>query len=369
MLHKIKRPSRAERLERIVKFQERVLEFVCDPQTPAAPDEQTIRKTFKEAEEWVWNKFKPDGPLREEMEQAIAYCHKNPGEREKILDAFRHDIDFHLKLDDPEFTFQYLALDAEAQQAMRPLMEAFYTDLLASGFPAGIHGEADSFNRDSFLEAFYEANDGVRVCPACDGPRPDTVKKKKKKKTYADADHFLPKSLYPFLSLHPANLVPICLPCNRTFKLDKDPIDDHESEPLVNTFHPYNRPAIDEIEIEVSRTDVGEQQIRIREKGVGETRRVRSLNRVFSLDARWVDRLKDAQSGLINAMSALRFSLQRKQESVDEAELRAIMTSMIDEGEKRFGNQSWQVLYPNYLRFVLSDDKDFKLLLESFNGQ
>ncbi len=34
--------------------------------------------------------------------------------------------------------------------------------------------------------------------------------------TAIDCEHFLPKSLHPVLSVHPANLLFICIPCNRT---------------------------------------------------------------------------------------------------------------------------------------------------------
>lgn len=44
----------------------------------------------------------------------------------------------------------------------------------------------------------------VKICPICQS----------KELEYTEADHFLPKSFYPTLSITPANLVPICKVCN-----------------------------------------------------------------------------------------------------------------------------------------------------------
>lgn len=49
----------------------------------------------------------------------------------------------------------------------------------------------------------------------------------------SDLDHYLPKSLYPSLSVVPFNLVPVCSKCNKA-KLDEAP--EHNEE---QTLHPY----------------------------------------------------------------------------------------------------------------------------------
>lgn len=372
MIHRIKNIADSdERLKRIMEFQRKVLAFVCDLATPLAPDEQVIRSVFKDEGDWVWGKLRNSKGERSDlgkyMEQAIKYCHDNPTERKKLLSAFDRDIKFHenKNINNPKYKFQYTVKLKEAtREAIKPMMVAFYTDLLSAGYPEAIQGQKKSFNRDEFIKAFYAANTDLRVCPACDGPRADT----EGDKTYADADHFLPKSKHPFLSVHPYNLVPLCLGCNRSFKGDRDSIDDPNLEPLLSCFHPYCRPAIDHIDVQISRSESGERQLQIIEKNGDLSRRVKNLNRVFRLETRWPDRLKDVIDSIVEELSGAGDRLRRDGASLDTFDLRTELESMLQRKEKRFGRGHWYVLHASYLRHTLQDTDEFEELRAQFLG-
>lgn len=376
MLHRINSPSGVDRLGRIVQFQREVLVYACNPATPLSPVENEIKAAFT-AGDWLWERLKPTAKggateLRRGLEEAIAYCRTNPAEAQQIIDAFDHDIEFDKHLNDPAFQFHYKTrLSTPAQVAIRGLFEAFYTDLLFSGYPECVQGQKASFNRDSFVQAFYQANGKLRVCSACDGPRPDTkVVNRKSEKTFADADHFFPKSEYPLLSMHPANLVPICISCNRIFKLAKDPIDDHNNEPLLHSFHPYLKPAVDHIKVVVTRNATGERQVAIQETGGMKSRRINRLDHLFSLETRWPDRLKDVQNSVFESLGEWRRLITRFGGTPDAPTLRAQLKDIADEKEKadEMGKIPWQIPHASYLRFVLNDKDEFDLMLTQFRG-
>src|SRR5262249_18731883 len=141
----------------------------------------------------------------------------------------------------------------EIRELLDPFMIAFYEDLFARGFyPVA------AIDKNAFRAMFWAINP-LKVCPACDGPRIDSL---------YEIDHFLPKTLYPFLSMHPTNLVPICAKCNSSSeKGRKDPLDHRLQDPLMFTFHPFEKPALKEIKIKVYRDATSKEcQIRIEEE-------------------------------------------------------------------------------------------------------
>ncbi|MFO7838890.1 MAG: hypothetical protein R6X08_05280 [Desulfosalsimonadaceae bacterium] len=118
--------------------------------------------------------------------------------------------------------------------ALRGFFTTFYDPSLYKqyGFPVTAGGTVVEFDRDLFLDEFYKKNRELGVCVLCDGDLGD-----------ADVDHFYSKKVYPELSCHPANLVPICKTCNQTRKGGKVPLDEHAGDPMRNWFHPYYRVA------------------------------------------------------------------------------------------------------------------------------
>jgi hypothetical protein len=241
-------------------------------------------------------------------------------------------------------------------------MECFYDVLFEAGYPQCIHqGSPGKFGRHQFVSAFWKANKNLGVCCGCDFPRPDEADGRH----YDDTDHFLPKSKYPFLSVHPLNLVPLCLPCNRTFKKQRDPIDNHTAAPLINTFHPYKWPAIDQITVQVARDSKGKEIIRIKDSdGTTQSRRVKRLNELLKLEARWagglhrhaIDPLREDVVNWIRWASKRGLALS----TADiEHEVDWILQELARQYKERIGKQPYNVLREGYLRYVLSDRKEY----------
>jgi len=346
------------------------LSFACNPNIILPLTEQTVHDAFGPAVGgWLWRKLwygKKKSRLHEKLEKLMKYARQNVQASQQILDAFEHDIKFHKQINNPCFQFSYtMILDETTKEAVRPLMTGFYEDLLAFGYPESIHGQPEKFDRDAFIGAFWKANPDLKVCPACDGFRPDKVDTK----TYANADHFLPKSKYPFLSVHSANLVPLCIYCNRSFKSDRDPIDSQDNAPLTNSFFPYIRPAIDYIDVQVSRNEQGVKEICIIDIERNPSRRVRSLNRVFKLEERWPDRLKSEIERIRDELADWGRQLKRRGSQMEADDLRYDLSDILKERRSKIGRQPYYVLHTSYLNFAQSDKKEFEELLSQFLGE
>lgn len=80
-------------------------------------------------------------------------------------------------------------------------------------------------------KSFIKKNSNICLC--CGIQKLEIVKEYR-----SDYDHFLPKSIYPFVSINLMNLVPTCERCNQKYKNSKDPLFD-ESNCRRKVVYPY----------------------------------------------------------------------------------------------------------------------------------
>jgi hypothetical protein len=122
------------------------------------------------------------------------------------------------------------------QNAGAEFLRQFYKNHLGKNiakFPRFFFSEPESstFGRQEFLSEFAKSNQ-LSVCPACDI------------ESYSRIDHYFPKALYPHLSCHPFNLVPICNTCNTDYKGETNLIKRKKTanpRKLEDMFLPYRR--------------------------------------------------------------------------------------------------------------------------------
>ena len=359
MLHQIELPTYNQYLEHIVQIQQKLLAFVCDTNTPLRPLEEDFKRAFNDqVGAWLyhWLQKGKKKTVYDELCSIITYLYDYPALRTQVTDAFRHDIDFFAHLNDPTFVFSFnTQLQKTMQKRIAPLLIPFYEKLFQTGFPACIA----PFDRKAFLKIFWCANETLGVCPACDSPKPDMHEQYIR----CDIDHFLPKSLYPFLSMHAANLVPLCINCNRNFKGGTDPLDHSLPGPLVESFHPFGKPALHAIKVVVSRKAKGEYQVCLEEATGGTSRRVHSLNRVYHLETCWFERLK-AEIELIRKKienTGKRF-LPKGVSAHDVVE--ALLKEILDDYDQKVGVEYFYVLRSSYACYALHDTEEFESLVE-----
>ncbi|MGK7932592.1 MAG: hypothetical protein AB4041_14330 [Microcystaceae cyanobacterium] len=92
----------------------------------------------------------------------------------------------------------------EWKQAGVTFLINFYEEYLDS-LPKSFFGESqiNKITKGSIRDSFDKVNTTLEVCPTCDF---EAIRD--------EVDHYLPKSIYPHLSCHPYNLMPICGACN-----------------------------------------------------------------------------------------------------------------------------------------------------------
>jgi hypothetical protein len=180
-------------------------------------------------------------------------------ERKRLWRAFENDIDFWNQLDNNNYRFLFPALPQKILKPGTDLLVSFYEKILGEGGFTGLSGQkTDKLDRSAVEKCYREANKRALLCPAC----LRALWGYSQRKSLVDRDHFLPKSIYAPLAVHPYNLTLICIDCNSRIKSDKDPLSPtlqhrrrrirkhYKGISLLESFWPYSRPGLDELELQ-----------------------------------------------------------------------------------------------------------------------
>ncbi|MBV9614492.1 MAG: hypothetical protein JO031_03445 [Ktedonobacteraceae bacterium] len=382
MLHKIAPPAYVGQLERILDFQQQLLTFACDNKTVLPLDKMQILATFgNDKGQWLIERLMTSqGKLwkfGEELQNFISHMQAHPSEGPKIVAAFENDRQFHCKLNDPLFEFQYRKLAECARKYLASLMISFYEKLLKSGFPPCIHGgQPGLLKRSQLVKGFSDANCNLKVCPGCDGPRTrpgdgdededgdeegvSDDENEDKEKDLSDIDHFFPKSLYPFFAMHPFNLVPLCTDCNEKVKKQKDPLElgDQGKEVLSRTFLPFVNPAVPKIEVCVFRNENGKRIISIHDKEQANSPRVRNLDRVFKLKRYWNGRLDRMIDLMDYQLTEARKHEKLTKDPVNDEIVKQKLSEHLADYDNKVGCIEYLLIHGGYAKFALNDLKE-----------
>lgn len=248
MLHPVSLPECAKAIKKIVEIQGNLLTLAC---TANIRDINILKGNFSVATvNWLWyHKQKLLDLLGEFID-----C-TNLQEKIVIKDAFFHDITYDAaeNLNDPAFIFLLQPkanLPSQLAKSVGKWLESFYDVLSTKGIPSAVTGYNQDISQQVILGEFDQKNVDMRVCPVCDG----TWMEKTSTGIVGSIDHFLPRSKYPALAVHPTNILPICVICNEKIKGQKDPLSDNVIRTLRDTVHSYYRPARDYLGVEISPT-------------------------------------------------------------------------------------------------------------------
>ncbi len=375
MLHQIKLPAYHALLDSFLRLQYQFLEFVCTPKSSNPLTEDSVKAAFDEKiGAWLWSKLwskkKNEGTelFRDAQKLTRHVNEEDPSVRENILNTFEHDITFHKHIDDAGFQFAYTLLRDDTKALIKPVMVAFY-DFLCDGFFIPGLSAKQYYKRQDVANAFHTENKkSLRVCPACDGQPPTVIKNH----SHADLDHFFPKSLYPFLSIHPYNLVPVCTECNGKFKKAIDPIKDHTHESLLDTFHPYQRPAIDTLAVQivkgVNEGEVGELKVQMHDtscKDVSKlSQRIENLNRIFDLQERWES--VHLSNAIEDITQVFRDAKRRKEKAElrEDTFVRERLEDILYDPTHKVGLKLYYIVTRSYANYILTNDEAFNNLAE-----
>jgi len=245
MLHRIRVSCDAE-LNWIVQLQRDLLSAVCQPDLNARTVTFDWIEGIRPDIDTNWfNRFcnrkdNISGIKRSLIEHLRFIANRPENEKQQILKNFESNQVFNKAFDPAEVQPHPLRHvngwpNSELIQTLRGFFTSFYDPNLYdnNGFPVPDGHNPDRFCRKKFLEQFQTTNHELGVCVLCDGDLGDP-----------DIDHFYSKKVFPDLSCHPGNLVPICKSCNgRARKGEKPPMDKGVEDPIHNWFHPYYRSA------------------------------------------------------------------------------------------------------------------------------
>jgi hypothetical protein len=257
VLYKVNVPLCREHLFWIVDLQRQFLTKICDATvTPNVVTADWIVSQIPDiGEEWLRafckSKDKIESVKRSVISHMQVIAGAEPSVKQAVLDSFNHDVQLLIEIEQGNANdhslhgLKHIASNVVAE-AVRGLLETFYNPQFytrpgkESGYTI-VQGDATTrFHKDFYLSQFDAENPDVAVCPLCDGSR-----------LGAQVDHIYPKSLYPFLSCHPLNLVPICFRCNKIgAKGNNPPLNPDDPNPMEYWFHPYLQPLLDWAQLE-----------------------------------------------------------------------------------------------------------------------
>lgn len=316
MLHPVNRPDCIDALWLAVFIQEELLKLAL---TANPADKANLSQIFdKEIVHWLLS-------YKDELLNGLVDYYQHPvgAEKRRILGAFQHDITYHEHLNDASFVFHLQPkqnLPSGLSVSVGKWLEKFYDVItnVKKGFPANVSGFSFDINGQVIYLETLAQNPSLHVCPACDG----TWMEKTSTGVFGSIDHFLPRSSYPALSVHPVNLLPICSICNEKIKKNKDPLSDVHPRTLSETFHSYIRPARD-----VVRLQIGSPWTLV-DSGVCTKNQLLLFQDIFDLPGRWQ---KDADEFDRAVRRRIRDSVEAKKDenqNVDQNAFERILTRL-----------------------------------------
>ncbi|MEQ8962372.1 MAG: hypothetical protein RLP02_31345 [Coleofasciculus sp. C2-GNP5-27] len=205
MIYQVELPELTlKRLTDVVYLQMRLLRYAASTETLSRQTCERYLKGYKrfrgrhkQIADWLWR-----GPKRRKLLENFSQGSR-PEKLEWSRCLFREALAF---LTNPVgYMTPYRKKAApDWQQAGAEFLCLFY-EYLGKELPDYFFSErgATQFNKNNLKSNFFKTNNQLEVCPACDFSA-----------TRSQVDHYLPISLYPHLSCHPFNLIPICSECN-----------------------------------------------------------------------------------------------------------------------------------------------------------
>lgn len=288
MLHKVNQPKCHLELRELLGFQKEVLRFALSTSLPL--NKEKFHNFFgKQTGAWLWKRTyrKQYTNFGNNFNALVKYARANQNEIKDVFSAFCNDILFADKWRYPAFQFRYSSLPETWQDVLKPFLISFYERFEdEKGYPKDIFDwPCGNLSRANLMRHYQEA--GNKVCPYCDGPEGDFTDEKDAN----DADHLLPKAIYPSLSIHWANLFRACMACNERYKLASDPIDPHGPGELDSIYHPFYAPAYPGIHIKVEQHPGNSNHYKLSLDDFNHPQRSANLDRILNLSQRWTTRI------------------------------------------------------------------------------
>ncbi len=378
MLHPVKPVTCLPEMNKLLQFQRGVLELgIAIAKGAVNNDEAGFKKilgddSVNDVGQWFWKVYNRNQEWRNGMTDFIAACTSELFFIDKILPAFDHDVVFHDHLTDINYNFKFPMLEDSIKISVKKLLKAFYSYLVGTGYPDMVHGKADFvLTRAEFVYSYEsaEANGKMNVCPICDKEISDNDFVNDI--SVCELDHFFPVSVYPFLSVHPYNLIPTCHECNSPLnKGGNDPLNNDDKNPsssgtFPNTYHPHKNRSIRDLgRILLSRgtSENGPFEVDIEDIQELPHCRINSAQRVYNLPKRWAKRFNNPSTGIEEILTRVRHQakFRAKQPLTIEQMLWDIKNDL------KISTNAHHTILQAYLEFAMNNTKEQEFLYREY---
>lgn len=282
----------AQNLGQVYSAKLRLLDWLLRSPPQALDDKTLLVQQFGgELGKWLWARIRKPQTRTTFGRAVMALATKAqaaPAEAVLVAEAIAHDALFHNQWNSAGYELHFPRLHINWLEPIRDVAEPFYGWLADMGFdpvPFALTGE--QIDRAIVMKAFRSQSHGV--CGYCDGPLGELGREFEAN----DCDHFFPKSQWPHLSIHPANLFSACKGCNSTWKLARAPMGDADAQGLNDTYHPMLRPGVSAVVVNAAVSTSSARQVEIKITDPAFPRRAETLVATLDLESRWTNSVNE----------------------------------------------------------------------------
>lgn len=304
MLHERRLPEDlAQNLELVYLAKLRLLDWLLRSPPSSLDDNTLLVQQFGPAlGKWFWariRKPKTRTAFGIAVVGLIARARATSAEAVLVADAIAHDAQFHKQWNVVGNELQFPRLHPDWLAPIKDVAVPFYDWLGGMGFeskPFALTG--GRIDRATVMKAFRPQSHGV--CGYCDGPLGELGTEFEAN----DCDHFFPKSEWPHLAIHPANLFSACKGCNTTWKLAKAPMNTADLHGLSDTYHPMLRPGALAVEVRTIRSSSTPRKVEIKITDAAFPRRAETLVETLDIEVRWATSMNEQMDPEVSSLVA-----------------------------------------------------------------
>lgn len=289
MLHERRLPlAESDDLQRVFQVKLSFLVWLlCTPPIDLEDQTPLTQQFGPPVADWLWTRIRKV-TKRTQFGHAVMALAKRaviaPAEAKEVAASIAHDARFHIHWADAGYELRFPRLHADWLDPVRAVAEPFYDWLASSGFDSVTFGlTSGEMKRVKVMKAFRSQSN--EICGYCDGPLGDEGSHTEAN----DCDHFFPKSQWPHLAIHPANLYSACMGCNSRWKLDRRPMGEGDVVGLSETYHPMLRPGVGSIDVTAIPATSSARKVAIEIRDNQFPRRAETLVDTLDLEARWAN--------------------------------------------------------------------------------
>ncbi len=298
-----------------------------------------------------------------EMKNIVAQYHiLSNADKQVVKDALGNNFEIE-NLCNNTGGFSPVKYEQISDEAFRKLLKDFLTELWEGYY--FVNSIRDTFGTVQEHFAEFKKHQDAHVCPFC-----GLLPLKPYTSIYRNAyDHYIPKALYPFVSVNYQNLFPICHECNSDEKKTTDtlyrgparrtvffPLDTvykaDQLEVVINPLEIYDKKTLKTLLDEIN------WDLTITLAGIADPRLV-SWDEIFHIKRRYRENLSDYQKTWFDEFIVKRY----KQDMADGLTFARFRNKLIDDAKSQIKDNPLSILRFVYFNFLFSIP-DFQAKLE-----